>query len=133
MSHGSLVPRSLSRLLVALLALSFLGACSKEESVEAVPVGDPLPTKEVERGRKACQAYVARVCECAKSNAEMADECALAGVRPEALELNLDLAVTPGLSKIELQAVKMAARKIAAACFVDDGKLDQTMCPRPTP
>ncbi len=118
------------KLVLATLVLSFAGGgCSKEESKSEASSISPLPAKEVERGRKACEAYVARVCKCAETKPEMAEECALAKARPEAFDLNVGLAETPGLSDVEFQAVKLAAKKIAAACFEDTGKLDAAQCP----
>ena len=117
------------RVILGLVVLASTG-CSKESATESAPVVEPLPKDEILRGRKACQAYVDRVCACAQKHVAMADECALAKARPEAFELNLEAATAPGLSKIELQAVKVAARKIAAACFEDDGRLDVVQCPR---
>jgi hypothetical protein len=92
---------------------------------------EALPQEEILRGQKACQSYVDRVCACAKTQSEMADECALAKARPEALQLNIDLMTTPGLPVVEAQAVKVEARKIIAACFADEGRIDPLKCPRP--
>ena len=108
-------------------------ACAKESAKEAAPLVEPLPAEEVTRGRKACEIYVARVCDCAKSQADMADECALSKARPEAFELNLKVIASKGLSKIEVQAAKAEARKIAAACFEADSKLAVSKCPRDGP
>jgi hypothetical protein len=117
---------ALCTLLIAFVAAS----CSKESATKQEAKVDPLPTEEVTRGLKACDAYVQRVCECAKNHADMAEECALAKARPEAFRLNLDVAKSEGLSKVEMQAGKVAARKIAAACFEADGRMDAAKCPR---
>jgi hypothetical protein len=116
--------------LCALLLAFASASCSKESATSEESKVDPLPTEEVTRGRKACDAYVLRVCECAKTHADMAEECALAKARPEAFQLNLDVAKSEGLSKVELQAGKLAARKIAAACFEADSRMDAAKCPR---
>ena len=115
--------------MILALAVSTLG-CAKESTKEVAPSVQPLPADEVTRGRKACEVYVARVCECAKSHADMADECALSKARPEAFELNLKVIASEGLAKIEWQAAKVEARKIAAACFEADSKLALSKCPR---
>lgn len=123
---------------VALLALLLplalsQGACSKKEASDsAAPAVSPLPKAEAERGLQACQAYVARLCACAESQPELAEECALARARPQAFQLNLDLSATPGLEGAEQKAVKVEARKIAAACFEDEARLDPETCPRLT-
>jgi hypothetical protein len=90
-----------------------------------------LPEKEATRGRKACASYTARVCECAKSKPELADECAMAPAREQALELNLDLSSKPdGLTREDNQAVKVEARKVIAGCFEDMIRLDDQACPK---
>src|SRR5690606_20290519 len=94
------------------------------------PAVSPLPKAEAERGLQACNAYVARICACAESRPELAEECTLARARPQAFQLNLELSATPGLSDAEQTAVKVEARKIAAACFEDEARLDSTLCPR---
>jgi hypothetical protein len=111
------------------LALATTG-CSKESSEQSQPVVEPLPQDEIQRGQTACQSYVDRLCECAKTQSDMADACALAKARPEALKLNIDLMSSPGLPVVEAQAVKVEARKIIAACFADEGRLDPVKCPR---
>lgn len=116
--------------LPAFAALLLAPACSKESASGSAPAVEALPKQEIERGRTACQAYVDRVCACARNHADMADECALSKARPEAFEINIELARASGLSKIELQAVKVEARKIVAACFEDEGRLDAEKCPR---
>lgn len=113
-----------------LLCLFFLACSGQKDEAPAKATVKGLPEKEVARARTACKSYVARVCACAESRAALADECALSRAIPEALELNLDLSTTPGLSNAERQAVRVEARKIAAGCFEADGKLDPVDCPR---
>ncbi len=131
-SAFSLFHSSLGLALCATIAAFACASCAKQSEKKQEAVIDPLPTEEVTRGRKACDGYVQRVCECAKTHADMAEECALAKARPEAFQLNIDVAKAEGLSKIEMQAGKVAARKIAAACFEADSKLDAAKCPRPS-
>ena len=127
--------RSVSLLALVLVPLALaLGACSKKEDGNKAPAAaSPLPKAEAERGLQACNAYVARLCACAESRPELAEECALAQSRPQAFQLNLELSATPGLSGAEHDAVKAEARKIAAACFEDEARLDPETCPRPAP
>lgn len=127
-SRGTAAWRVCGAMLLALACAT--SACSKESKSSEKPAVEPLPAEEVTRGRKACETYVARVCECAKSHTDLADECALSKARPEAFELNLNVIASEGLSKIEVQAAKVEARKIAAACFEADARLEVSKCPR---
>ncbi len=123
--------RSVLVCLCALGAVLALPACSKKqasEGQEAAP--SPLPKAEAERGMKACEAYVARLCACAETHPELAEDCTLAKARPQAFALNLELSATAGLESADQTAVKVEARKIAAGCFEADSKLDPEMCPR---
>lgn len=120
----------MTRLLLGLLLLAMGAGCSKESSEQSKPVVEALPQDEIQRGQRACQSYVDRLCACAKTQTDMADACALAKARPEALKLNIDLMSSPGLPVVEAQAVKVEARKIIAACFADEGRLDPVKCPR---
>lgn len=142
MSHGDLrVPASATRfprarLGTLLLSMAMAGpwACSKKASSEQGETApSPLPKAEAERGLKACESYVARLCACAESHPELAEDCTLAKARPQAFALNLELSATPGLAPAEQTAVKVEARKIAAACFEDESKLDPQLCPRLAP
>lgn len=122
---------------VGLLLCAFMMptlACNKasDESSSQSAVS-PLPKAEAERGMQACQVYVARVCSCAETHSEFEETCTLAKALPQAFQLNLDLSATPGLTGAEQSAVKVEARKIAAACFEDAAKLDEKVCPRLAP
>lgn len=112
------------------IALSLSG-CAKTQ--EKAPRIEGIPEAEVARAKKACDMYVARVCSCAEQHADMAETCALAKASPDALQINLDLLASTGLEIAEQKAVKVEARKIAAACFSSESKLDEQKCPRHIP
>jgi len=121
-------------LIACCLPLAVLASgCAKESSESPKATVAAIPEEEVSRGRQACEAYVERVCACAEQHPDMAEECALSKARPKAFELNLELGTAPGLSKVELQAVKVEARKIVAGCFEADSRLADTKCPRKAP
>ena len=49
-----------------MVALVLVGCAKKEEAVDEAPSTAPrIADAEADRGRKACQAYVDQVCECA--------------------------------------------------------------------
>jgi len=116
--------------LVVVALFLALGGCAKEEAAPAPGKIEGLAPVEVERGIKACDAYVARVCACAETRSEFAETCALAKASPTALQINLDLLASSGLKVVEQKAVKVEARKIVAACFAAESKLDVATCPR---
>ncbi len=120
--------------MVLLVVAGALG-CSKKSSEQGErPVRvEALPKAEVERAQKACTSYLKRVCACAKTTPELEQQCELAKASPGALQINLDLLASEGLQVAEQKAVKVEARKIAAACFEADGKLDIALCPRDRP
>lgn len=122
---------SRSSALVLSALVQFVG-CNKEE-VPKQSLVTPMPKEEVERAEKACKTYVERVCACAKTDPKMQEECALSKGRPSALQVNLELLGSSGLEDVELKAVKVEARKIAAACFEADARLESQICPRLVP
>lgn len=124
---------SILHTLVSLVLVLGLAACSKsgEEGEAGAKKIEPIPEAEVTRAKKACDAYVERVCACAKNNPDMASKCELAKASPGALQMNLDLLASEGLELAEQKAVKVEARKIANVCFQSDAKLDLATCPRP--
>jgi len=117
-----------------LLSSCGIAACSNDDSTASHAAKiKPLPKAEVLRAHKACDAYLARVCACAKEHPELAPQCDLAKGLPSGLQLNLDLLDSSGLKLFQLKAAKAAARKIAAGCFESDARLDTGKCPRVNP
>ena len=119
------------RPLLTLSAMAALMSCkgSSDDSVTGTKI-EPIPAQEVERGKKACQTYVDRVCACAQTQPQFEEECKLSKGRPQALETNLEIAAAAGLKPHEQQAVKAEINKIIAACFKADGNLPLDSCPR---
>lgn len=137
MNHRAAAPRPpISRflhLLSCALLLPMLSCNSKDGGNSSHSSASPLPKAEAERAIQACQAYVEQICACAETHPKFEETCTLAKALPQALQLNLDLSATPGLTVVEQSAVKVEARKIAAGCFQDASKLDESICPRPAP
>ncbi|HKE15495.1 MAG TPA: hypothetical protein VKB80_11545 [Kofleriaceae bacterium] len=123
-------------LLVALALLAgsaSLVGCRKREdrpgagAREAGP--PPIGADEAERGRKACQGYVDKVCECALEVADLSSECELARSRPGALDLNIRAAAAAGNATLRDRiAVQNNARAIARACIEDTAALARRGC-----
>ncbi len=122
-------PRTIALLFVVGGGLS---SCAKAQEKRGARI-EGIPEAEIARAKKACDMYVERVCSCAEQHADMAETCALAKASPDALQINLDLLASSGLEVVEQKAVKVEARKIAAACFASESKLDPQKCPRDPP
>lgn len=115
---------------VMLFGISSMSACNKEADSPVTNKVKKIPKDEIERARKACLAYAKRLCTCAETHPELSEDCQLWRSQPQALELNLELSQATGLDDTEAKAVKVETRKIAAACFQADNKLDPVKCPR---
>lgn len=130
----TLAPLSSFSLLVMLSGSLAVSACAKSDSENAESQARtvaPIPPAEAERAKKACDSYVARVCQCATEHSDMEKECELAKGVPQALQLNLDVAGAQGLTTLQQHAMKATARQISDNCFSNDSKLDLQKCPRP--
>ena len=125
------------------MSLASAVACSKEsdDSLSSSPSSQattefPVPTisdKEAERGKKACEAYVQRLCKCSESHDEHLKSCELAKAMPSALEMNLRTAQAKGnLERRDKAAVVHSARQIIRRCVENEVRLDDEECPRPT-
>ena len=129
----------MSRIAAAVLVAALVGGCSSESEPE--PAKDaaarrqgppPLAATERERGVTACERYAERVCACAEDDPELEQECALAGARPEALEMAIGAAGAGGdLEPGDRAAARQTARQIIPKCFEADARLDPARCPRP--
>lgn len=122
-----------SSLSLLVLLIASLSACAKSDSENAAPPEGKvtaIPAAEAERAKKACENYIARLCQCAEQHPEMERECELAKGIPQALQINLDVVGAQGLTTLQQNAMKKAARQISDKCFSKDSKLDLQKCPR---
>jgi hypothetical protein len=109
-------------------------ACSKSEDNKSSGGDDqgppPMPEAVQKRGKKACDAYVAHLCECAKNKPELelTSECELRKARPMALKTALDVLRSDAPARVKYKAQK-TARKMISDCIERDNKL-LTKCPR---
>jgi hypothetical protein len=121
--------------LSVLAALLWTGCAKKEERAEPPPepaTAPPISAPEADRGRKACQAFVDQVCDCALKNADLTGDCELARSRPEALDMNLRASIAEGnATERDRVAIQANARKIAQACIEDSAALVKRGCAIP--
>ena len=113
--------------LALLVGLVVAAGCKGEEKT---PGGRPKPISvaERERGKNACEAYVERLCTCAKAKPELAERCELKHAKPEALVLALEVDDSPEAAPREVAQAQDQARKIIAKCIEENAALD-TECP----
>jgi hypothetical protein len=106
-----------------------VAACKKPS--EPPPSSDvpAMPAAEVQRGRDACKAYVEKVCACAPTVAAMQQQCALARALPDALQVSLDVAMTPDSTRRDVLQAHDGARKIIKECIEATAKLPAAGCP----
>ena len=118
-------------IVVGLLALV---ACKNEEPQPGAPPPpppdtQPITTGETDLGKKACAAYVAQVCKCAESKAELKEECEMARARPEAFEMNTRAALASGDATSKDRRILVAnSRKIMRSCIEDSAALMKKGC-----
>jgi hypothetical protein len=123
----------MKRLIVC--ALLALVACQSDEPQPGAPPPPPLDTQpitsgETDLGKKACAAYLAQVCKCAESKAELKEECEMAKARPEAFEMNTRAALAAGDATSKDRRMLVAnARKIMRSCIEDSSGLVKKGCP----
>ena len=119
---------------IAALALA-LGCSERDEPPEPEAWTGPPPVGEAEkrRGLAACADYKTRVCACAESRRELAEECRMADGRISALELSLRIAAAESESGDESSSRALAisnARKVMRRCIEQAAELARG-CPTP--
>ncbi len=119
----------------AAVALAFalaLGgaACKKRQKAPAKdePV-EKMSVDEVKRSEDACNAYVERVCTCAKTVPAATDACTKAQAQPEAVKLALEVAASPDSKPIVVKQSLDGVRKIVKECIEQTAKLSSLGCP----
>ena len=121
--------RSAAFALAFALALSSTG-CKKRQkaAVKDEPV-EKMTTDEVKRSEDACNAYVERVCTCAKTVPAAADACTKAQAQPEAIKLALEVAASPDSKPVVVKQSLDGVRKIVKECIEQTAKLPSLGCP----
>lgn len=117
-------------LALALAAAAALAGCKKKQE-EPAPAAQPPVIGEVElkRGHDACNTYLAKVCECAKTVEAAREKCKLAKAMPESLEVALQVAAHPETERKDVLQSADALRKTVARCIELTAKLPELGCP----
>jgi hypothetical protein len=124
------------RALALLLVAAAAAACSKSDpppaptgsgSVEARPT--IVPAAEIARAKEACDAYVTRACECAKTVPAAVKVCELSHGEPEAIRISLEVSQSPDSSPKDALDAQHNVRKIAKSCVEEPAKLPELGCP----
>jgi hypothetical protein len=116
---------------LALAAALALAAC-KDRAEPPPPAPAPslaMPANEVKRGQDACNAYVEKVCACAKTVPALEQQCTLARALPDALQVGTEVAATPDTKRRDALQANQSARGIVKECVEQLAKLPVAGCP----
>jgi hypothetical protein len=105
-----------------------LGGCKDQPEP---PPAAPLPVisaAEIKRGQDACKAYVAKVCECARTVPAMTQPCELSRALPDALEVGVEVAANAESSRIDALQASRSARGIVKECIEQLARLPAAGC-----
>jgi len=128
-SFASRAQVAASALLASMVVLWAAGCSKKKETSEHEII--PITADEEKRGIEACTAYVERLCRCAETHAEYADECAMIRrARVEALRKAVAASRREGEGNHVRWRTGVTARRLIARCIEADNKLDLSICPR---
>ena len=121
--------RSAVAALAIVLALSGTACKKRQKAAVKDDVVEKMSTDEVKRSEDACNAYVERVCTCAKTVPAATDACAKAQAQPEAVKLALEVAASPDSKPIVVKQSLDGVRKIVKECIEQTAKLPSLGCP----
>jgi hypothetical protein len=113
-------------LAVALVALT-AGCAKKPKPAKEKPVAG-LTDVEVKRGEEACKTYVDKVCACAQTKPDLAQQCELAKSLPHAMELTLGVATQPDQKPDIAKQAYDSTRQQIAVCIQETAKLPSLGC-----
>jgi hypothetical protein len=114
-------------LIVVAITLAIGAGCRKEADAPPAP-GSTMPASEVKRAQDACQAYVDKVCGCAKTVPAMQKACELARAYPEAIQVELGVAASADSSQRDVRQSHGGVRNIAKTCIEELAKLPAAGC-----
>jgi hypothetical protein len=107
-----------------LAAIVLVAACSKSSSEEAQQPA--ISDAEVQRSLDACNAYVAKLCACTAEPAKQ--ECKLATLIPESIEVARSLAQNPKAEPADSAQAAASIRKTVKRCVEETVKLPELGC-----
>ena len=111
-----------------LAILALCAACKKQEASPPAPV-PALPASEVKRAQDACQAYVDKVCGCARTTPALEQPCKLARALPDAVQVGLEVGASADSTQRDVRQVQDSVRKIAKECIEELARLPAAGCP----
>jgi hypothetical protein len=111
-----------------LAILALCAACKKQEAPPPAPV-PALPASEVKRAQDACQAYVDKVCGCARTMPALEQPCKLARALPDAVQVGLEVGASADSTQRDVRQVQDSVRKIAKECIEQLARLPAAGCP----
>ena len=115
--------------LALVLALAAVTGCKAKQSSskKAKPVAG-LTDVEVQRGEDACKMYIDKVCGCAASKPDLAQQCQLAKSLPDAMHLALSVATNPESKPDVANQSFDSVRQTVAECITETAKLPSAGC-----
>jgi hypothetical protein len=116
-------------LVAHLLACLACVACKKSEPPPPAADLPTLSASEVQRGRDACAAYVAKVCACAEAVPAMKEPCALARPLAEAIQVGADVSAGSDATRRDALQANASVRTIVKKCIEETARLPAAGCP----
>lgn len=111
-----------------LVVLALCAACKKQADAPPPPPA-PLPASEIKRAQDACNAYVDKVCACARTVPAMQQPCKLARALPDAIQVGLDVGSSSDSTRRDVLQTQDSVRKIAKECIEELARLPAAGCP----
>jgi hypothetical protein len=105
-----------------------VAACSKAPP-EETPEPGLLSPVELQRADDACTTYVAKVCACAETVPAKKEDCTLAKMMPEGIEVAKRLAMNPKAEREDSVQAASSVRKTVKQCIERTAKLSSEGCP----
>lgn len=112
-----------------LVVLAICAGCKRQADAPPPPAAPAMSVAEIKRAKDACQAYVDRVCACARTVAAMQAPCELAKAYPDAIQVELDVAASPDSSQRDVRQTHGGVRNIVKTCIEETAKLPGAGCP----
>jgi hypothetical protein len=112
-----------------LVAIAICAGCKSQAEAPPAPAAPAMSAAEIKRAHDACQAYVDKVCGCARTMAALKQACELAKAYPEAIQVELDVAASPDSSQRDVRQTHGGVRNIVKTCIEESAKLPAAGCP----
>jgi hypothetical protein len=114
-------------LVLVLVAVALAGCEKKPKPTKQKPVAG-LTDVELKRGEDACKLYVDKICACAQTKPDLAQQCQLAKALPEAMQIALSVATHPDSKPDVAQQSYDSVRRTMGECIQETAKLPSLGC-----